>query len=65
MALPDGVKWVQFIKSKTITINALYSAIIGLLISCGVEINMGIVTAGQTLLNVILRFFTEKPLNQK
>jgi len=55
----------QILKSKTINFNALYLALIAVMKSFGMEIDETVVAAGATLLNWILRAFTNKPLSEK
>ena len=53
------------LKSKTINYNGLYMAVIAMLPALGVTVAPELVAAGQTILNVVLRFVTESSLEDK
>jgi hypothetical protein len=52
-------------KSKTVNINALMAAIVAISKSFGYEMSVETVTAFYTVLNIVLRFVTDKPLDEK
>ena len=53
------------LKSKTINYNGLYLAIVAMLPALGIAVKPELVAAGQTILNVVLRFMTESSLEDK
>ena len=61
----NSIKNAIKLKSKTINFNALYMAIVASLPVFGVNVTPEQVAAGQTILNVILRFLTDTPIGDK
>lgn len=56
---------MNIIKSKTINFNVIAGALVMVLQSMGIDIPVTALTGIFTLGNIILRFFTKKPLSEK
>jgi hypothetical protein len=52
----------KWFKSKTINLNALLLAVVGVLGAVGYEVQPEVVAGIGTLMNVVLRFVTKEPI---
>jgi hypothetical protein len=52
-------------KSKTINMNALYMALVAVSSALGIELGPELIAAGQTILNIVMRYITKEPMAAK